>query len=186
NFILKKVEQHNLVKKFNNILLGTIYDIMLNIRETKVRYAAHNLDNDMKKYEFASFNINNYSIKVIKLSQKYQARLVIIPCKNINNCLVPDLDFTSMYLTTIITMNISLETEVLTTSSDLSLNTIFDNNQIIMKFKPYYDQEEKMVLMLLMYKKLLEEHAKAKRLIKEYKNNPVKLAYFLSKSNALK
>ncbi|CAG8604147.1 1888_t:CDS:1, partial [Dentiscutata heterogama] len=83
-------------------------------------------------------------------------------------------------------MNISLETKVLTTSSDPLLNTIFDNNQIIMKFKPHYNQEEKIELILLICKKLLTKRAKAKRLIKKHKNNPVELAYFSSKSNVLK
>ncbi|CAG8760807.1 5266_t:CDS:1, partial [Dentiscutata heterogama] len=33
---------------------------------------------------------------------------------------------------------------------------------------------------------LLKEHAEAKRLIKEYKNNSVELVYYMSKSNMLK
>ncbi|CAG8440364.1 6756_t:CDS:2 [Dentiscutata heterogama] len=126
------------------------------------------------------------TLGVIELGQKYQDGLVIVPRKNINNHPVPSLDFTSMYPNMIITIYISLKTKVSTTSSDLLLNTIFDNNQIIMKFKPYYDQEEKIELMPLMCKKLLKEHAKAKKLIKEHKNNSIKLAYFLSKSNVLK
>ena len=64
NFILSKVEQYNITRQFNNILLGTTDDVLINIRETEVRYKERDVDEVMRKYEFAGININNRSIKV--------------------------------------------------------------------------------------------------------------------------
>ena len=52
------------MKQFNNILLGTTDDVLINIRETEVRYKERDVDEVMRKYEFARININNQSIKV--------------------------------------------------------------------------------------------------------------------------
>ena len=69
---------------------------------------------------------------------------------------------------------------------DSSVNTIFDNDQIITQFKSHHNHESEMGLMPLICKKLLEARAEAKKSMKIYVNDPIKLPYFTSKSNALK
>ena len=66
-------------------------------------------------------------------------------------------------------MNISNDTCVdITTMKDLNLNVVKDNEKIYEKFIPHNNQIEKMGLMALMYKELLEQRTDAKKNMKKF------------------
>ena len=71
-------------------------------------------------------------------------------------------------------------------STNPDLNVIYDNDTIIAKFKPHHDKEENMGLMPVMSLRLLQDRMEAKSKMKEFKNDSTLLAYYTSKSNALK
>src|SRR5438105_2241266 len=76
--------------------------------------------------------------------------------------LVADLDFASMYLHIMITMNISKETIVDIDLTDPDLNIIYNNETIIAKFKPHHNKEENIGLMPVMSLRLLQDRTEAK------------------------
>jgi DNA polymerase-2 len=114
---------------------------------------------------------------------KYIGGLVLNPIKT--NRPVADLDFNSEYPNTIRTMNISKDTKLNINSELSNINVITDEGKVFGKFLPHYGDKSKMGLMPIIVEMLLNERAEAKQMMK-YKDDKVMLAYYTSKSNALK
>ncbi|KAF0524908.1 DNA/RNA polymerase [Gigaspora margarita] len=96
---------------------------------------------------------------------------------------VANLDVNSFYPNAIIQNNIDLSIPVDNEYDDPSLIIVSDKEEIYRKFLPHYNNEEKMRLMPLMYKKLLSERLVAKMNMKKYRNNNILLSYWTAKSN---
>ena len=114
---------------------------------------------------------------------KYKGAIVLNPKKNNKKRPVADLDFNSEYPNSIVTMNISKETKTQEKDSNIIID---DDGSVIARFKKHHGDKSKMGLMPLMSLSLLEDRKEAKRNMKEFKDDKVNLAYYISQSNTLK